>query len=94
MEYSAVTQPRPLPWRKRGTVSSSQIVHSTRVRPIEQSTLARGFSVKSTSKETGRSSSSRRPSLRSTSFSSSSGRAWTLPTLIAFDLGSDPGRPR
>ena len=55
-EYSAVTQPRPLPLRKRGTLSSSLTVHSTLVRPISQSTDASGFSVKSTCIESGRSS--------------------------------------
>jgi hypothetical protein len=38
-EYSAVTQPRPCPCRKRGTLSSRQTVHSTLVRPNEISAL-------------------------------------------------------
>ena len=57
IEYSAVIQPRSPPCRKRGTVVSSQTVHSTLVRPISASTEASGFSVKSGSSRTGRSSS-------------------------------------
>jgi hypothetical protein len=40
-------QPRPLPVKKRGTVSSTQAVQSTRVRPNSHKTEASGFSVKS-----------------------------------------------
>ena len=38
IEYSAVTQPRPLPRSHGGTRSSTDAVHSTRVRPISTST--------------------------------------------------------
>ena len=34
MAYSAVTQPRPDPLRKRGTLSSTLTAHRTRVSPI------------------------------------------------------------
>ena len=62
--YSAVTQPRSLPVRKRGTDSSSLTVHSTTVRPISHNTDASGFSVKSGTRRTGRRSPSARPSRR------------------------------
>ena len=38
MEYSAVTQPLPLPFIQRGTSSSTEAVHSTIVRPQLTST--------------------------------------------------------
>ena len=38
MPYSAVTQPCPLPFRKRGTLVSTLAVHSTRVWPNSTST--------------------------------------------------------
>ena len=38
MAYSAVTQPRPDPFRQRGTPSVAEAAHSTRVRPNSTST--------------------------------------------------------
>ena len=38
IEYSAVTQPLPVPFIHRGTSSSTDAVHSTRVRPNVTST--------------------------------------------------------
>ena len=57
IEYSAVTQPLPLPFIQRGTSSSTDAVHSTRVRPKATSTEPSADSVKSRSKVMGRSSS-------------------------------------
>ena len=65
IEYSAVTHPLPEPRSHGGIRSSTEAVHRTRVRPIETSTEPGAKTVKSRSKLTGRSSSSRRPSLRS-----------------------------
>ena len=45
IEYSAVTQPLPLPRIQRGTSSSTDAVHSTRVRPKETSTEPAAISV-------------------------------------------------
>ena len=42
IEYSAVTQPLPLPFIQRGTSSSTDAVHSTRVWPNDTSTRAGG----------------------------------------------------
>ena len=54
IEYSAVTQPLPLPFIQRGTRSSIDAVHSTRVRPKLTSTDPAAVSVKSRSKVIGR----------------------------------------
>ena len=53
-EYSAVTQPLPLPRIHGGTRSSTDAVHSTLVLPIETSTDPWANSVKSRTKLTGR----------------------------------------
>ena len=45
IEYSAVTQPSPLPRIQRGTSSSIDAVHSTRVRPKDTSTEPAAASV-------------------------------------------------
>ena len=45
IEYSAVTQPLPLPFIQRGTSSSIDAVHSTFVRPKVTSTLPAAISV-------------------------------------------------
>ena len=47
IEYSAVTQPRPLPRSHGGTRSSTDAVHSTRVMPNSTSTEPAANSVKS-----------------------------------------------
>ena len=75
-EYSAVTQPRPLPRIHRGTSSSTLAVHSTRVRPAETSTLPAAITVKSRSKLNGRRSSAPRPSLSYHHAPDPSGRAY------------------
>ena len=64
IEYSAVTQPLPLPRIQRGTSSSMEAVHSTRVPPKVTSTDPPAASVKSRSNVMGRSSSGWRPSWR------------------------------
>jgi|TARA_B100001971_G_C18089524_1_gene482722 hypothetical protein len=38
MEYSAVTQPLPVPAKKLGIFSSTVAVHMTLVKPVEMST--------------------------------------------------------
>ena len=63
-EYSAVTQPLPLPRIHGGTRSSTDAVHSTRVRPIETRTEPGANTVKSRSNEATRSWSVARPSAR------------------------------
>ena len=62
--YSAVTQPLPLPRIQRGTSSSIDAVHRTRVRPNDTSTDPGVMSVKSRSNVIGRSSAAVRPSTR------------------------------
>ena len=62
IEYSAVSQPRPVPYSQRGTPSSSDAVQSTRVLPNEISAEPCACSRKSGSIVSGRSSSGRRPS--------------------------------
>ena len=57
IEYSAVTQPLPLPRIHRGTSSSIDAVHSTRVRPKLTRHEPAAISVKSRSNVTGRNSS-------------------------------------
>ena len=63
-EYSAVTQPRPLPRIQRGTSASTDAVQSTTVLPIETSDEPAANSVKSLWNSTERSWSGRRPSRR------------------------------
>jgi hypothetical protein len=62
IEYSAVTQPLPLPRIQRGTSSSMYAVQSTLVRPAVMSTEPDAASVKSRSMVMSRSSSGARPS--------------------------------
>ena len=57
IEYSAVTQPLPLPRIQRGTSSSTEAVQSTWVRPNVTRHEPAAIDVKSRSKEMGRSSS-------------------------------------
>ena len=64
-EYSAVTQPFPDPRIQGGTRSSTDAVHSTRVRPIDTRTDPGAKTVKSRSNDAVRSSSILRPSARS-----------------------------
>ena len=45
MAYSAVTQPRPLPSRKGGTLSSTEAVQITLVLPISTSTEPSAYMV-------------------------------------------------
>ena len=59
IEYSAVTQPLPLPRIQGGTRSSTDAVHSTRVRPIDTSTETGGEHREVPWKSTGRSWSTR-----------------------------------
>ena len=66
-EYSAVTQPRPVPRIHLGTSSSTEAVHRTFVRPETASTEPAANSVKSRTKKPGRSSSRARPSWRARS---------------------------
>src|SRR3954454_1379178 len=62
--YSAVTQPRPLPLRQRGTPSVTDAAHSTRVLPNSTSTEPSAWSSQLRVMRTGRSASSARPSGR------------------------------
>src|SRR6185436_6484046 len=64
MAYSAVTQPRPEPFRQRGTPSVADAAHSTRVRPNSTSTAPAAWSSQWRVIVTGRRASSARPSLR------------------------------
>ena len=64
IEYSAVTQPRPVPRIHGGTRSSTDAVHRTRVRPNSTSTDPAANSVKSRVNASGRNSSGSRPSRR------------------------------
>ena len=64
IEYSAVTQPLPVPFSQRGTPSPIEAVHSTRVRPNATRHEPSAASVKSRSNVKVRSSSFRRPSGR------------------------------
>ena len=64
IEYSAVTQPSPLPLRQRGTPSVKDAAHSTRVRPNSTSTLPSAWSSQPRVIRTGLSSSAARPSCR------------------------------
>ena len=78
IEYSAVTQPLPVPRIQRGTSSSTDAVHSTRVRPKVTSTEPSAMSVKSRSKVMGRSSSTARPS----AVEGLAGPSWRLVPLV------------
>ena len=53
IEYSAVTQPLPVPRSHGGTRSSTDAVHSTRVRPNSTSTEPAANSVKSRANASG-----------------------------------------
>src|SRR4051812_3950405 len=64
IEYSAVTQPLPLPRIQRGTSSSTDAVQSTRVLPKLTRHDPADMAVKSRSNVIGRSSSGARPSAR------------------------------
>ena len=63
-EYSAVTHPLPEPRIHGGTRSSTEAVHSTRVRPMDTRTDPGAKTVKSRSNEAVRSSSNPLPSAR------------------------------
>ena len=62
--YSAVTQPRPLPLRQRGTPVVALAAHSTRVRPNSISADPAAWSSQLRVIVIGRSSSALRPSAR------------------------------
>ena len=64
MEYSAVSQPSPEPYLKRGMRSSTLAVHMTRVLPNSTSTLPAGLLVNPRVMRMGRISSWARPSAR------------------------------
>ena len=64
MEYSAVTQPLPVPSRKGGTLSSTLAAQTTRVRPHSMSAEPAGKDWKLGVILTGRSWSGRRPDAR------------------------------
>src|SRR3954467_3857939 len=66
IEYSAVTQPRPEPFRQRGTPSVTLAAQSTRVRPNSTSTEPSAWSSQLRLMVTGRSWSAARPSGRVT----------------------------
>src|SRR3954451_24169505 len=64
IEYSAVTQPRPLPVSQRGTPFVKLAVHSTRVSPKLISALPSACLLQPRSMVTGRRASLSRPSMR------------------------------
>ena len=64
MAYSAVTQPRPLPLRHRGTPWVTEAAHSTRVLPNSTSTEPSAWSSQPRAMRTSRSWSGVRPSMR------------------------------
>src|SRR4051812_33593666 len=64
MEYSAVTQPSPLPLRQRGTPSVTEAVQRTLVSPKETSTDPSACLLQPRWMVTGRSWSGVRPSIR------------------------------
>src|ERR1051325_9762251 len=64
MEYSAVTQPSPLPLRQRGTPSVTEAVQKTFVSPKETRTEPSACLLHPRSMVTGRSCSGVRPSIR------------------------------
>src|SRR3954447_18293366 len=64
MEYSAVTQPSPLPLRQRGTPSVKEAVQRTLVSPKETRTEPSACLLQPRSMVTGRSCSGVRPSIR------------------------------
>jgi hypothetical protein len=64
MEYSAVTQPSPLPLRQRGTPSVTEAVQKTLVSPKETRTEPSACLLQPRSMVTGRSCSGVRPSIR------------------------------
>ncbi len=83
MAYSAVTQPRPLPLRHRGTPSEAEAAHSTRVRPNSTSTEPAAWSSQCRVMVTCRRASSARPSLRG-----GAGRGASMsPTLVSASPG-------
>ena len=91
IEYSAVTQPLPLPRIQRGTSSSTDAVHSTMVRPKRDEHRARrDMSVKSRSKVIGRSSSGWRPSASGRSRGAHGG---CVCSPLGLDLEGEPARP-
>src|SRR5271166_2591691 len=82
--YSAVTQPRPLPRRQRGTSSVTLAAHSTLVRPNSTSTDPSAWSSQPRVSFTGRSWVTDRPSGRDMTHSLSAGGRW----------GAGPGESR
>src|SRR4051794_4876032 len=64
IEYSAVTQPSPLPLRQRGTPSVTEAVQKTLVSPKETRTEPSACLLQPRSRVTGRSCSGVRPSVR------------------------------
>ena len=64
IEYSAVTQPRPVSLRQRGTPSVKEATHKTVVLPKETRTLPSPASSQPREMDTGRMSSTARPSAR------------------------------
>src|SRR6478735_3280781 len=88
--YSAVTQPRPLPLRQRGTPSVSDAAHSTRVPPNSTSTEPSAWSSHPREIVTGHSWSAVRPSERGAGVEESAMEP-SLPTAEDPALGADLG---
>ena len=83
MEYSAVTQPSPLPLRQRGTPSVNEAAQSTRVRPNSTRTEPSAWSSQPRLNVTGRSWLAVRPSERGLGAAAVGGVAVTGASLNA-----------
>src|SRR6478752_7668489 len=87
--YSAVTQPRPLPLRQRGTPSVSDAAHSTRVAPNSTSTEPSAWSSQLRLIVTGRSWSGVRPSERTVAEDMPASLPTTEDAALGADLGAE-----
>src|SRR6478735_6615001 len=92
MEYSAVTQPSPLPLRQRGTPSVTEAVQKTLVSPKETSTEPSACLLHPRSMVTGRSCSGVRPSIRDMASSLSAERAGSVRVWGGCTAGPAPCR--
>src|SRR3954469_15747294 len=94
MEYSAVTQPSPLPLRQRGTPSLTVAVQKTFVSPKETRTEPSACLLQPRSMVIGRSCSGVRPSIRDMALSLAGyGDAEGAPPVMGGALGRDDCGP-
>src|SRR6478736_7690645 len=87
--YSAVTQPRPLPLRQRGTPSVRLAAHSTRVAPNSTSTEPSAWSSHPRVIVTGRSWSGVRPSERTVAEDMDASLPTDEDPAVGADLGAE-----